>query len=837
MSGEKKIVHVLGTNHFDPIWRRAFRKPFYYNGQKFVGAEVVEDACISDWLEMSRTSDLCFEIESSMVLRNYLEHHPETLEEFRRLYQEGRFELLACGEIIPDTNMPSGETLVRNLVYGLLWAKETLGEFPVTGNLNDAFGCSAQLPQIFRGCGIKWLTGLSYRFPMGDYWRGLDGTKIKVTPNMQYPWLGMAKYLSEGTYYRPCPECNGEGCPSCKGRGFDQSFKMGAVPDCEGLDLEKNGFGVIYVGGEETLASEKLPEYVAQANREQENVEYRFGLHKEIGSRYFQKEIDDTDTCSETQIAAETEGNPIQTGCYVSRIRTKQEVRRLENRALALEKLAAAVFAQNGRYPYEKFLEIWRILSFCSFHDNITGTHIDAGYEELLENYARCDALLDEIEALLRQDTFRERKGVTTVFNPHSFPVTERFAAMDENGTEHQVTITVPAGKSTVIKASEYPVPVWEEEPDCRAAENEYYKIRFDDHGITGIYDKLCQKELIRDDLGYANELILENDIGDPWTTREKDRKRTPLGRMNRLKSVRKSEAGVEILYEGKLRGNEKLLDDPLDYRVLLLEWEQKIVLKPGEKQIRFETDILWDAFDRRLRISFPTAMIDDDGDYAIPYGTIRRAKYDKEARKGVGVADGDWPTVEWFATARKNDFNVALINTGTPSCRIERGTMLLSVLRSPTFPSCLFWPRVYYAPVYDGMRDRGRHHFTYALTSFTGKWQNSSVFEQAQSLNMPAVLMRDAEPIRELPALPAITSGSTVISAMKAAEDGQGVILRLYETRGQSDEVTLDVPEGTTKACICNLLEQNETALEITNGKIRIPMHMFQIQSVRLVK
>lgn len=837
MSNQKKTVYVIGTNHFDPIWRRAFKKSFYYNGQKFVGAETVEDACITDWLKMSEHSDLCFEIESVLVLRNYLEHHPETLEQFQKLFKEGRFELLACGEIIPDTNMASGETLVRNLAYGMWWAKDTLGEYPVTGNINDAFGSSAQLPQIFRRCGVKWLTGLSYKFPMGEYWRGLDGTKIKITPNMQYTWLGMAKYLSEGTYYRPCPKCNGEGCPSCRGSGFDQSFKMGAVPDCEGLDLEKNGFGAIYVGGEETLVSEKLPEYVAQANQQQDDVEYRFGLHKDIGKLYFQDLIDNTDTCEESQVAAELEGNPIQTGCYVSRIRTKQEVRRLENRTLTLEKAAASLLNPQGKYPYDLIQKAWRIISFCSFHDNITGTHIDAGYEELLENYAECDRTLDEIQEILCREGFQKQIGAATVFNPHSFEVTDYVTVQDSSGVSRLAKVTVPAGKSVTLRGDDGSQPQWENAENFRTTENEYYRIRFDEHGITSIFDKSLNKELIRDDLGYANELILENDFGDPWSTREEDRKRTQLGRMNQLKSVRKSDAGIEIVYEGKLRGNEKLLDDPLDYRVLLLEWKQTILLRPQEKEIHFATDILWDAFDRRIRISFPTAMVDDDGDYAIPYGTIRRAKYDKEARKAVGVADGDWPTMEWFATSRKRDFNVALINKGTPSCRIERGTMLMSVLRSPTFPSCLFWPRVYYAPVYDGMRDRGRHHFEYALTSFYGEWQESSIYEQARALNMPLCVFQDMVPAGSAPELPAIKAGSTEISAYKAAEDRQGWILRLFETRGQADTAEITLPDGVKEAYLCSLLEENQEALVVNDGKITVPMRPFQIESVRLVK
>lgn len=834
MEKNKKTVYVIGTNHFDPIWRRGFKKPYYYKGQKFVGASVIEDACLTEWLEMSEKSDSTFEVECSMVLRNYLENHPEKQAEFQRLMDENRFELLACGEIIPDTNMPGGETLVRNLVYGILWAENTFGYKPTTGNLNDAFGSSAQMPQIFKGCGVNWLTGLTYKFPIGEYWRGLDGTKIKITPNMQYEWLGMAKYLSGGTYYRPCPKCNGEGCDECKNRGFQHSFRMGAVPDADGLDLEKNGFGAIYVGGEETLADERLPEYVAQANEQQDEVEYRFGLHKEIGERYFKHKIENTENCPEEEVAAEVEGNPIQTGVYVSRIKTKQEVRRLENRALAAEKLASLAFGDSEQYPSDTLLEIWRIISFASFHDNITGTHVDVGYEELLENYAKCHRLIDQVEAAAQKALTVEEAGKITVFNPHSFPCSQYITA--QNGKRIYAE-SVPAGgfkTLSISEASEYTeVPV----DGQNTMENEYYRVTFDNHGIIGIYDKLAQKELIRTELGYANELILENDFGDPWSTREEDRKRTPMGRMNTLVSIRKTDFETELVYRGTLKGNERLLEDPLDYRVLKLEWEQRICLRYGERKVDFKTDILWDAFDRRIRIAFPTYMTDDEGDYAVPYGTLRRAKYDKEARKGVGVADGDWPAVEWFATAKRKSVNMALINTGTPSSRIEKGTMLMSVLRSPTFPSCLFWPNCYYAPVYDGMRDRGQHSFAYSFTSYQGEWNENDVYQMAQTVNMPLIVWHDAVPAVPDQMLPEISSNSSVISACKKAEDGNGMILRIFEFKGMSDEVTIRLPEGYASACECNLLEESKENIAVEHRTARVAMRGFEIKTLRLTR
>lgn len=838
MSVKPKTVYIIGTNHFDPIWRRGYKKSFYYNNQKYVGNSVIEDACLSDWLELCKDKSVCFEVESAMVLRDYLEIHPEQKPHVKQLIRENRLELLACGEVIPDTNMPGGETLVRNLVYGLLWARDELDIKSETGNLNDSFGCSAQLPQIFKKCGIDIITGLSYKFPDGKYWQGLDGTIIRILPNLQYPWLGIAKYLSSGTYYRPCSFCAGDGCNECANRGFEHSFRMGAVPDLEGLDLENNEFGVIYVGGEETLTSLKLPEFIAQAQEKYKDIEFKFGLHKHLTEKYWQSDLLFSQDQDKRDIAPQIEGNPIQTGCYVSRIKTKQEVRRLENRAIAIETLLSLTFINGYIYPANIMLEVWRKIAFCSFHDSITGTHVDVGYEELLETYSRCDQLLAQLEAHVMNSVCVQRKDSVTIFNPHSVKVSDYIEI--NCGNENNKVIWVedlPACGYKILKYNDSDI---ERYPTVKGIsitlESDYYRISIDNHGITGIYDKEFEKELISPYLGYANELILENDFGDPWTTREEDRTRTNLGKMNEIKSVTHNINATTVTYKGKFRGNEKLLDDPADYRVLLLEWEQTVVLYKNVKRIDFQTKILWDTFDRRIRVAFPTYMSEDDGYYSVPYGVVKRPKYDKEARKGVGVADGDWPAVEWFSTAKVNDINVALINNGTPSSRIEKGNMMISLLRSPTFPSCLHWPNVYYAPVYDGMRDRGHHTFDYALTSFSGHWHESDVFQMAQEFNRKPVVFMNAAIKAETINIPVIESDSTILSACKVAEDQTGIVLRLFEYKGKKDIACISMPDLFIEYYETNMLEEKISDLcEEGSNKLILPMGPFEVKTIKL--
>ncbi|QGQ97590.1 hypothetical protein EHS13_23220 [Paenibacillus psychroresistens] len=861
---EPKTIYIHCSNHFDPIWRRGFKKPFYYNNEKFVSCSVIQEACIEDWVTLSQGSDLKFEIECSLVLRTYLEKHPEHLEVFKQLIKEGRFELLAAGEIIPDPNMPIGETLVRNLVYGLLWAEDTLGVLPTSGCVNDGFGASAQMPQIFRGCEIKWLTGLSYKFPTKEYWKGLDGTFLYIQQDFRTKNM---KYLGRTPYYRPCPDCHGYGCKTCLDRGFDHSYRMGMDTEIDPskLNMIHHPFGLIAAGGEESLVVMNLAEKVAAANASQPDYDYTFMLIQDLAERY-KEDIRAVDSPDPTRVSEEVDGNPVSTGCLVSRIKTKQETRRLENKAESIEKWAALANLQGLTYPSQDLTESWKKIAFAAFHDSITGTHIDVGYKELLELYAEIDDHLADALEQLKQVTIEQDDHTISVFNPHSYEVTQHaevyiagsgsFTLLDEQGKQatlfeiteqaegNKITFQVEgiAGLSwkeyriqritnpTHVPETSLPFPT-----ESRSIENEFYKVTTNDHGVISIFDKKAGQELVNSAKGYANELVLEHDVGDPWTTRELNRPRLRLGNGNKLISVEKFADHSVLTYRGQLAGNEEI-QNPVDYRVMILEWEQKVILRNGIPRVDFETKIDWDAFDRRIRISFPTPVVlkNDSGHYAIPYGTLTKSRYEMSFT-GWENPNGDWAAVEWGSTGAISGINVAIFNRGTPSYRIERGEILMSVLRSPTFPNCLLWPREYNAPVYDGMRDQGEHAFSYSLYSYEGHWQDSDVVKQAYTYNKP-LLAYPGKLKQKLPAIE-LFAKHTLISAMKKAERSNGTIIRLFEHSGQAETIKLQLPDHIKAVIETNLLEKDMRMLPLLEGNmIEFEMTPFKIITLKML-
>jgi alpha-mannosidase len=158
----KPPLYLITNNHFDLTWRRCWQRRFVFRNQVFASYADLEDWYLSDNLVLAkRHSGYAFETECAAVVREFVRRHPERLPELRRLARTGRFAVDGAGDNIVDSNLITGESLVRNFVNGLLWVEEHLGRSTAFGARYDAFGNSAQLPQILRGCGLDWVNGFT----------------------------------------------------------------------------------------------------------------------------------------------------------------------------------------------------------------------------------------------------------------------------------------------------------------------------------------------------------------------------------------------------------------------------------------------------------------------------------------------------------------------------------------------------------------------------------------------------------------------------------------------------------------------------------------------------
>jgi len=143
--------------------------------------------------------------------------------------------------------------------------------------------------------------------------------------------------------------------------------------------------------------------------------------------------------------------------------------------------------------------------------------------------------------------------------------------------------------------------------------------------------------------------------------------------------------------------------------------------------------------------------------------------------------------------------------------------------LRSPTYP--------------DPDADQGEHRFTYSLLPHPGDWRAGTVPE-AYALNDPLILRRVSGGKGSLArlSLVAVETPNVVVETVKQAEDGRGIIVRLYESHRRRGSVTLRVGFPLARAYRCSLLEEDETALNVTENVARLTVKPYQVMTIRLV-
>ncbi|HEY3379430.1 MAG TPA: glycoside hydrolase family 38 C-terminal domain-containing protein [Armatimonadota bacterium] len=836
-------VLVFTNNHFDPTWRRCWDRRFTVRGESYASYAELEDYYLTDNLALAEAhAGYKFDAESTIVVRKFVERHPEQLATLRRLAAAGRFGVGGTGDNIIDTNMVLGESIVRNMLLGLRWLDEQLGFRPRLGVRNDGFGHSAQLPQIFRGCDITLVAGLGYTPLPTRYWRGLDGSLIC---GADFPIVSRA---CSSQKYTPCACCRGVGCPACGQRGIAPALYAPLPDPIDAVHLQASGIGGVLHASEEMLPN---PAIIAWVEKGREAYDIRFAIGEEQVA-YHQRWLDQLANPPEADVYT-GELNPNNSGVWVTRIKTKQTCRRQEYALLAAETLATLASIRGVEVPRATLHATWLTLLFTMFHDAVTATHIDAAYAELGDMWREIDAGTAQVRTAALDALTQPDPATVSVINLGDGPSTQlatvtlasappALALVDDTGTPADVVACrqTEDGSTTVsfiardvpgLAAKSYRVAVGAPTGEVALAqpviENARFRISADTQGLVSIFDKRLGRDIAITHSYRPNELILERDYGSPWTTLHPDRTRHALSAHTRLVAATDGGSYQRLTFHTTPRC--RLADEQV-----LFAAESTVTLYTGLERVDFAITADWDAHSNRIRVAMPLPMA-GQGVYGIPYGILARDEYAPTFHAWTG-ANGEWPAIDW-AGVEGEGLSVALLNQGLPANSTEtdaqgRKTLLLSILRSPTDPTYLHEPQWYSMTEYDGMRDAGHHQFAYALTAYAVPFAESDIVRDATAYNagLLAVPGRVA-----LPDAPAVTSDHVRIAALKPAEDGPDMMLRLWEYRGASGVAEVTLPAGVRAVMQVNLLEADMQPLTIHEGRMQLALHPWEITTLRL--
>jgi len=247
----------------------------------------------------------------------------------------------------------------------------------------------------------------------------------------------------------------------------------------------------------------------------------------------------------------------------------------------------------------------------------------------------------------------------------------------------------------------------------------------------------------------------------------------------------------------------------------------QTLSLSAEGDMVDVDNEIEWHETHVLLKAAFPLAASGPFATYEIPYGTIDRPTTRSNSWE---KAQFEVPAMRW-ADLGDGQHGMSLVNNSKYGYDAAGNVLRLTMLRSPTWP--------------DPDADRGHHHFHFGLYPHAGTWKDAMTVRHGWEYNYPLTASVTTAHTGALPAehsFASVTPDNVVLTAVKKAEDANGLIFRVYEWAGKDATVAFHVPPGAKSASVTNLMETPEgSPLEVTGDTVKAPIKPYEILTIRV--
>ncbi len=801
-------------------------------------------------LELLRTDpDYRFVLDQACYVKPFLERYPEERATFRRMVAEGRLAIVGGTDVMPDVNMPSGESFVRQILYGKGYYRRELGLDVTVGWQLDTFGHHAQMPQILKLAGYKsfwFFRGVSsWEVPSEFRWQGIDGTEIPAF------WLPQGYAVTYGSP-KTLPE-------------FSQFFRK----RYEGLTPFSRGTDRVGLAGADVCEPEGHVPALVRAFNQQKDAPFKLRIGVPTD---FEKVVARRDKLP----LIRGELNPIFQGVYSSRIELKQWMRGSERLLSTAEKLGVLSHWLGQPFDDHAIWQAWEPVLFNQAHDLASGVMTDHVYQDTLRGYRFAqragDALVEAGLGTLVSRIDTRGEGIPlVVVNTLGWPRTDvaQVEVGFSRGDVRDLKLLDPAGQAVplqLLDAQRYdggglktakilflardvpslgystyrlvaldapaPSPVQGGKPvPGDSIENEFCRLTFDlpSGAMTGLLVKSPQWQVLA---GPANVVTCQHDAGDFWELYRpldggsriamKDRQPVPQpDDKTGLSNQFAAKAGS--LLAGAVFSRYQV-SHPFGEKG---KFATTVKLYAGLRRIEIRTEIVNQRKHVRYQALFPTSIEGGRSVHEIPFGAIRRPE---------GI---EFPAQNWVDYG--NDHRgLALLNRGLPGNVVTDGTMMLSLARATQIVAYGFGGG--YEP---GMSSDSGFELgvplvlDYALVPHAGRWNDAAVWRQGLEFNNPLIVRKAAPHEGPLPGrwgLLEVSHPGVVVSALKPGPQGTA-ILRVYEAAGRpATAVTIKFRAKVASAHEANLMEDPGRRLEVHDGTLEFDLAPFQIKTFRLV-
>ncbi|MFH1729900.1 MAG: glycoside hydrolase family 38 C-terminal domain-containing protein [Pseudomonadota bacterium] len=838
----KNTFKIIGHSHIDIVWKWRWMEAI----------EVVHDTFKTAIKLLNKYPDFRF-MQTSSLMYEWMELHcPLIFNQVQKLVKEGRWEIIGGTLVESDMNIPSGESLARQFLYGKRYFLDKFGVDVKIAYFPDSFGYAGTVPQILKKSGIEYFVSSKMRWNITNapkqnlfYWQSNDGSKILsfLTPghyNNRLTYINLSRLRN----FLFSNHKNAPFIPIIMGVG-DHG---GAVPEA---DIKKV-----------------------------HHIQEKFKDHHFLEFQRFDKTLDEL---KKSDIKIETLKDELylenHQGCFTTRSVLKKGNRRAE---ILLESCEKMFLLTGYEYPDKYLHTSWKHLLINQFHDILPGSNIESTVEDSMEDYRyifkygrehidKCiDTFSKEIDlSLFKKDTDKKQTIPILLYNSlswakdtllsHKLPNqlnsknvevynfnNEKIEAVKDSKNNILFKASIPAcGYSTyLIKECENSSEAKRksmvlEKDDEIYLENDQVRVVLSkaSGNIESIFSKDLGKDIIYKGM-HANQLEIFTDyspIFPAWNIKY-------WGQGTILNNQNQDIESIEVIEDNDLLAT---IEVKRKYKKKN-NFSQKISIKKDEPLIYFKIDFDFYSRNKLIKIAFPLNISNKSkrAFYDAPYGFIER-------RHDGSKDDFEVPAHKWVALQNNNDeFGIALYNNSKygfdikPSAEDENlNNIRMTLLKNSTSPR----PGRYGLTFWGPYTDKGYFSAEYALHPFKKTWSQASIPKKAFEFNFPVykkeidLSMGKLAPTQEMVRIKQFgASNGVILSAIKKPwekDSDWDVLIRLYESENQDAKIALSFPmKKIAKIIETDLIERPVSKeISVENEIVNIEFGKNEIKSFLL--
>lgn len=830
-------VHSVGHTHIDVAWKWPLRQ----TRQKTVRSFQTVLNLMKEYPEYR------FMSSQPQLYQFIKEDAPWLYEQIKERVKEGRWEPEGAMWLEADCNITSGESLIRQILYGKQFFEQEFGikEQEVLW-LPDVFGYSVALPQILKKSGIRYF--MTTKIAWNEYnqmpndtmmWRGLDGSEVLT-------------YFISTTNYNVYPEL-------IRNAGFNTTYNgrqnvsqvKGTWQRFQNKELTKD---VLTCYGYGDGGGGPTAEMLEESRRMEKGI-CGCPITRQTSVREFFHILE------ENIKESEREGKKLPRWCgelylefhrgtYTSIAKNKKNNRKCEflnADAEFLSVLADVLQKQQGKsfaYPKEALDEAWKLVLLNQFHDILPGSSIKDVYEDSDIQYARVYALDEEMiekaENAIAEVMEEEENAdfALAVYNSLSFerdgfvelPWEENAcfvpsnAQKTEKGTllyplPHKVAakgVTLYREEKGEKQASEEAEVMFDlkmQEGRLAAFETSFYRIVLNAEGeFASIYDKEAEREvLLAGEVGNRLRVYEDRPLQyNAWNIDAYYEEKS--WDWNQVEEIKLVENGpVRAVFVVRRRFLHSTL-------------EQRVCFYRHTRRIDFETVVDWKEEQLLLKAEFPIDVTAARATYEVQFGNVERPTHKNTS----------WDEAKFEVCAQKwadlseCGYGAAILNDCKYGCDIHDSLLRLTLIKSGIFPN----PDA----------DKEEHRFTYSFYPHMGDFREGRVVMEAYDLNCPLTAKRVKGGKAVSYSFLELSVEHVLADTLKRAEDNEGWVLRMYEAYGKRAKVSMRLPlleaaikEGSVRIWECDCMEKAEQEVLAQDGHICFDIRPYEIKTWKI--